>query len=109
MSYEYGMFFIDDLVHFQQLQMNNVVVSYCFLLSVLDKMEAYFSVYIYSVLAVSSSVFRGMGFKQLNLTFYALLEAIYLRHANETANLFKILEPLCVGCILEWRSEDAES
>lgn len=86
-----------------------IVIPYSFLLCVLDKMESTFLVQVYSLMADETDVYSGTEVYLTNMKFYHLLHALYARYGIQVIPLFKMLEPLAVATILEWRNAPGES
>lgn len=90
-----------DMVTLTNIFPKTVTLPFTFLLAVLDKLESRFLSTIYSVLIDCSSKYQGLEFYSLYQYVYTVLEEAHRTLGNAAADLYKLLEPICVSSVLE--------
>jgi len=96
-----GFVFRRNLIRIPVGASSHVIISYTWFLNVLDKIEAHFHATAYSLAVRNISPFAGTNFYELTKVLYHKLDQIYERLACQACSVYKMLEAICVGVILE--------
>lgn len=101
-----GISFRRSLVRLPTQGKTFAIIDYTWLLNVLDKIEARFHAVAYTVLVQDIYPFRGTGFLELTLSLYGHLDGVYSRLGSQACSVFKLLEALATGAVLEAFGDD---
>lgn len=85
----------------------DLVISYNMFLGVLDKIEATFHFWLYTVAASQSPKFKSVDYYTHAEQLHEMLEKIYATMGVGANGIFKILEAICAGAVLETLDPDA--
>lgn len=96
-----GMKFRRSLVRVPVHGDKHVIIEYTWLLNVLDKIEAKFHSLSYTLLVHDIPPFKGTPFLDLTLALYDRLDQVYDRLGCQACLVYKILESLASGAVLE--------
>jgi len=95
-----GWKFYKDLIVVENFPGGASTFPFTFLLSVLDKIEAKFSMDLFLEVSNGSWDKRGSSFAELTRRVYKILDQAYNKAGNNAVDLFKGLETLALGAVL---------
>merc|ERR1719431_1817734 len=85
----------------------DLAISYNMFLGVLDKIEATFHFWLYTVSASQSPKFKDVDYFSQAAKLHEMLESIYNQMGVGANGIFKILEAICAGAVLETLDPEA--
>jgi len=90
-----------QLVVLEKFPRSPLAVPFNWVLNTLDKMESKYHLFTYAAIADECAPFKGKGFFQLTKEIYSLCDQLYENIGSDASVLYKALESLCVGVVLE--------
>ncbi|APG78672.1 RNA-dependent RNA polymerase [Beihai rhabdo-like virus 2] len=104
-----GVVMFKDLVFLERFPRGGLTIPFSIFLGALDKIESSFAYQVYIHLASHSAQKEGLPYVELCTFVYNTLEQCHLELGCKSADLFKALEPLMVGLILESKDQQTNN